>query len=174
MLHFVCGKIIQWMGTRADKAHFTLQHVPKLGKLVETVAPQKTSDPRDPRIVCNLEEGTRSLVMVSQCNLQLIRIVHHGAKLKAMEWSAFPPCTQRDIHHQAFRVEFDEDGNEREERCKNNKGESGPHHVNKALQEQGFGRRVLLMQANDRQVADPFHFAGRNPASEQIWHHLDI
>src|SRR2546423_7179777 len=102
MLHFVCGKIIQRMGTRPYEAHFTPYHVPKLGKLIEAIAPQDTSNPRDPRIVCNLEDRARSLVMVSQSILQLLRIADHRSKLVAVEWFAFLPCTLCGIHCGAF------------------------------------------------------------------------
>src|SRR5882757_8854585 len=65
MLNCISGKIIQRMRPRPHEAHLTFQYVPQLRKFVQTVAPQKSSDSRDSRIIRDFEERSLSLISLS-------------------------------------------------------------------------------------------------------------
>src|SRR5208282_1718712 len=89
--------VIQRMRPGSNHAHLAFQDVPQLWKLVQTVTAQQSSDTRDSRIVGDLEEWPRSLIVLSECVFQIVGIPHHGAKLVAMERPAFSSCTERFI-----------------------------------------------------------------------------
>src|SRR2546430_8223365 len=50
MLEFVLADVINRVRARTDQAHVAEQHIPQLGKFVQAVAPQESSQLRDSRV----------------------------------------------------------------------------------------------------------------------------
>src|ERR1700722_12361203 len=136
MLHAVSGKVVQRVGTRTDQAHFTPQHIPKLGEFIEAVPPKPAAQARDPRIAGDLKEGTRPLVESPKTALQCVCISHHGAKLVTSEWSALAPHAKRRIHRWTWRIPPDPARNQHKDRPQQQKTRRRPDHVHGALRQQ--------------------------------------
>ena len=58
--------IFQWVRARPNQTHVPLQDVPQLRQLVQAVFAQKFAEPRDPRIICNLEERAPALIQMAK------------------------------------------------------------------------------------------------------------
>ena len=85
MVAVVLGNLFRKSGTGTDDGHIALQHVPKLGKLIQTGAADEFAYTGDPGIVLDFEYRTVFFVLLLQGRLQLIGIDHHAAEFVKAE-----------------------------------------------------------------------------------------
>ena len=105
--------VAQRQGTRADKAHLTLQHVQNLRNLVEREAAEESPDARDPRVLADLEERTLGFVLVLELGLELGGARDHRAELQHRKLAL--PEADATVHEEdrPARVELDRKRDER-------------------------------------------------------------
>ena len=70
---------------RADEAHLAAEHVPQLGQLVERGPPQEAADPRDARVVVELEHRAAELVAIGELGPPRLGVGDHRAELDDRE-----------------------------------------------------------------------------------------
>ena len=70
---------------RADQAHVSEQHVEELRELVDRQPTDRAADRRDPRVVADLEDGTRVHVQLDMLEPPVVRVAIHGAELQHAE-----------------------------------------------------------------------------------------
>src|SRR4029077_20290391 len=75
----------------AHDAHIALEDIKELRQFIDTVLAEKTSQPRNPGIVHNLERSAITLIHVHQSILAGIGVSHHRAELVAAEFPALAP-----------------------------------------------------------------------------------
>src|SRR5579864_5638571 len=111
VLDIVGFEIVEWMRPGAHQTHVAFQDVPKLGQLVEAVAPQDAPERRDSRVAGYFEEWTFALVAATKPYLQLVGVLHHGAKLAAAERTSFFPSSQSGVENWPRRLQLDQGRN---------------------------------------------------------------
>jgi len=111
MARAVLLHVFERVRTRAYKTHVALEYVPQLRQLVEAVFAQKRAEPRDARIVRNLEEGTTALVQMDQLLAKSVRPRDHGSKFIAREGNPVFAYAPRRVNDGPLRVQSDGDGN---------------------------------------------------------------
>ena len=92
---------------RTDERHLAADHVDELRQLVEREAAQEPPDPRQPRIVADLEQRARLLVERLEVVLDLVGVLAHRAELEARERLAADPGPHRAVDRRAARAELD-------------------------------------------------------------------
>ena len=73
-------------------------------------------DPRDPRVVDDLEVRRRQDVQVLERRLELLRVSHHRSELEHPEPPAVAPGSELGEHHRPWRLDADRERAQREDR----------------------------------------------------------
>src|SRR5439155_6386716 len=103
-------------GPRADQRHLTPEDVKDLRHLVERKAAQEPPKGRDARIVLDLEERARGLVVQLERSLALGRVGVHRPELHHPERLLSQPDTPVAIEHRPARAELYRTGDGEPER----------------------------------------------------------
>ena len=67
VLNLICRKIVQRMRPGPHQTHVPFHHVPELRQFIQAVPPQKSPQPRDPRIIGDLEERPDLWLFSADC-----------------------------------------------------------------------------------------------------------
>ena len=93
----VARAVVYGMGARTNQAHISFQDIPKLGQFVEAILAKKAAEPRDARVIGNLEERVAALVESAKRIFQFVRAVEHGPEFIANKSLSLFPGAERTI-----------------------------------------------------------------------------
>src|SRR5687767_11966940 len=127
--------VAQRQGSRADQAHLAGEHVQYLGQLVERELPQEAADAGDARVLADLEESSRRLVVLFERHLLLGSALHHRPELEHPELATGDPDPPVAVEHGPARVELDGQRDQEPDRETDDDDDAADHEVEGALDE---------------------------------------
>ena len=133
MLDAVTLDVIGRMRTRSHQAHVSEYHVPELGKLIQTVPSQERTHSCNSRVMQNLEECSLTFITAAQTFFFSLGTRRHGAKFEAHKAAGTLSYSYRSIERCSRRIKFDYDGDQEQQRGKNDQRRRRQNDVHYAL-----------------------------------------